>query len=594
MAPEIQYHGFIQPRNETPPSNATLSDNEILALEAVSLSFATISVFAAFVAFYWFVRMRRSFRQDLIMLLIQSDMMKAFWLMLCPIVYFISGPDGPINTGSGFCQLSGFLLTAAVEASDIAVLMIALHSALYILRPQRSGGDNGLYPYRRYAYGIWLVVPIVLSALVPLTGARFENIGPFCYLPTRPLWYRAYLNWIPRYIIFGVIFLVYAFLYIHVAWRFRRLRKDQRRVSMLGSISPAKGQRQKPKFSQDLPPTPQLAYNGLLDSSPRRTMDGGHRGRQPSITSDVSFLKLDDGSSVPLAGTPEPPMKPADATAGNWTDPSYDISSRIPQQSDRPESTLASPTDGSFALNTPEVLPTPTRPDFSQSTRRTAGPSHSTDHSIRRAVLKPFGRRPASLDRGTTVHAHPTVLGILHRRPAPSVTGSTSSSPSLSLSQSVTEDALRRSRAKMNRQLRLLFIYPLIYILAWIAPFASHVYKQRTLDDASQPYPLFIASVASLCIGAAVDCSFFSAWEKPWRHLKGGFWEGLAKRVKLGHHVRAGGRTREEELRDATTALDRRNRENADREAAAALTRARPVRQPREWWDVEEEDESRE
>ena len=33
-------------------------------LESVSLSLSTISVFAALVAFYWFVRMRRSFRQE--------------------------------------------------------------------------------------------------------------------------------------------------------------------------------------------------------------------------------------------------------------------------------------------------------------------------------------------------------------------------------------------------------------------------------------------------------------------------------------------------------------------------------------------------
>jgi G protein-coupled receptor GPR1 len=39
-------------------------DSETLAVMCVSLVFATISVIAALFAFYWFVRMRRGFRQE--------------------------------------------------------------------------------------------------------------------------------------------------------------------------------------------------------------------------------------------------------------------------------------------------------------------------------------------------------------------------------------------------------------------------------------------------------------------------------------------------------------------------------------------------
>lgn len=38
--------------------------SRLRVLMTVSISLATVSVFAAFTAFYWFVRMRRSFRQE--------------------------------------------------------------------------------------------------------------------------------------------------------------------------------------------------------------------------------------------------------------------------------------------------------------------------------------------------------------------------------------------------------------------------------------------------------------------------------------------------------------------------------------------------
>lgn len=42
----------------------SFTPHTLYILESVSLSLSTISVFAALVAFYWFVRMRRSFRQE--------------------------------------------------------------------------------------------------------------------------------------------------------------------------------------------------------------------------------------------------------------------------------------------------------------------------------------------------------------------------------------------------------------------------------------------------------------------------------------------------------------------------------------------------
>lgn len=50
------------------------------------------------------------------MLLIQSDMFKALWFMLYPIVTFIYGP---IPNNSTFCQIDGFFLALGIEASGM-------------------------------------------------------------------------------------------------------------------------------------------------------------------------------------------------------------------------------------------------------------------------------------------------------------------------------------------------------------------------------------------------------------------------------------------------------------------------------------------
>jgi G protein-coupled receptor GPR1 len=51
---------------------------------------------------------------SMIMLLIQSDMFKALWFMMYPIVTFAKGP---VPNSSKFCQVNGFFLSVGIEAS---------------------------------------------------------------------------------------------------------------------------------------------------------------------------------------------------------------------------------------------------------------------------------------------------------------------------------------------------------------------------------------------------------------------------------------------------------------------------------------------
>ncbi|KAI1339478.1 G protein-coupled glucose receptor regulating Gpa2-domain-containing protein [Xylariaceae sp. FL0016] len=551
-------------------------NSQLVALMFISVSLASISVLAALSAFYWFVRMRRSFRQDLIMLLIQSDMMKALWLAIFPIVYFIRGTIDDDGKSDIFCQVSGFLLTAMIEASDIAVLLIAIHTALFILKQRRPGGTSGLHPYRHIAYTIWAVLPLILASIVPATHGHFVDNGPHCYLPTSPAWYRTAISWVPRYIIFGVIIFTYTGLYLYVYFRYRRFGRDQRSVS--GSRNQILDRRRHGLLSQrqDIPPTPPIFDHGLLSSARTSLVkDSTGRYRQESVASTVSTLQLSEGTSIPT------PIEPARRSSITWNrvDFSQDGPSSWDQGHTRVDAMPLSPTTQSLdADNTLLCVPKPVHRNsmssssallthrFLQWRQPVAQGAHSLAKSIQ-TLITDFGRG-RSWQPSTT-----TDTGSIYLPPAETI------------------EFVHRSRERMQRQLRLLFVYPAIYMLTWVAPFAAHVIQYDNRDGSygrPEPFSLQVISLASLCIGAAVDCCFFSAWEKPWQHLRGGFWEGLLMRLRIRSPAerRAGGRTQEERDVDARRAQARRMQENMDSLTDAAEARARPSPRQREWWDV--------
>lgn len=48
----------------------------------------------------------------------------------------------------------------------------------------------------------------------------YTSTGVFCYLPTRPIWYRLVLSWIPRYLILITIVVVYVAIYVYAKMKF--------------------------------------------------------------------------------------------------------------------------------------------------------------------------------------------------------------------------------------------------------------------------------------------------------------------------------------------------------------------------------------
>src|SRR5271155_2707617 len=205
--------GLGMPLSET---LGAFSPAQTRAVLIAGVTCASISLLAALIAFQWFAFMKRSFRHHLILLLILSDMWKALWYFIFPIVVFTRGK---VDSTSNFCQASGFFIALGTEASDYAILVIALHGALY--------------PHRYWIYVFWVILPVLAACLAFTNPRGYITSGTYCALPIRPLWYRLGLSYIPRYIIFITIFALYGTISVYVHIKFKGFGK----FSGLGSLS---------------------------------------------------------------------------------------------------------------------------------------------------------------------------------------------------------------------------------------------------------------------------------------------------------------------------------------------------------------------
>ncbi len=182
--------------------------------------------------------------------------------MVFPLVSFTTGY---VRSSSPFCQISGFLLAVSFEACDVAVLLIVVHSALFVVFRNRPGGENGLYPYRRVVYAVAAAFPLLMASLAFVGGMpAYHNTGQSCYLSVTDGWYREYLSWVPRYAIFASIVVLKVATYGYVR---AKMGQYSRRSSGAENSKP--------------PPTPPLACNGL--TTPPRHLRFGFLGQRASI-----------------------------------------------------------------------------------------------------------------------------------------------------------------------------------------------------------------------------------------------------------------------------------------------------------------------
>lgn len=78
---------------------------------------------------------------------------------------------------------------------------------------------------------------------------------------------------------------------------------------------------------------------------------------------------------------------------------------------------------------------------------------------------------------------------------------------------------MAQKRARIHRQLRLMFIYPIVYLLVWIIPFINHCMTYQDWFARRPIWWLVLLNVICITSMGAVDCLIFSIRECPWRHI---------------------------------------------------------------------------
>lgn len=564
--------GIIMPREDTSVGNAAFT--HLFELNVAAVVVGSLSLISTIVAVAWFLRMRRGFRHEyvakllpmpfledfcsffanetsysLILLLILSDMLKTLWLVLLPVVELV---HGRIPSNSTFCQVSGFFLSAGIEACDMAVLLMAVHTGLYIFK-----GRGGLYPYRFSAYAIVATGSLMLTSLAFLNNPGFVNSGPYCYLPARPDWTNRALSWIPRYVVCVVILCTYTCIYVYVRWIMNkveepaRVRKPDEQLFSRTQQTPRRG---------SVPPTPPIAYHGLIPPTPPcdLTLTDYGWNRNPRYTKGARHGQTNNlrkASLVQLGGKELLPSPVLLATSH------FDCDERtLFLAKNQLKECSGNETCITGSKDEDQSMPTVSRPTTAQ-------------HTVWCTCMVCSGSSPPQIQSQLNIE-------LRLQDDACEV----ESLPSLVLSPTtLNETGMPRSRLKVRRQLGQLFIYPVVYILGWIMPFVGHMMEA---DKSGKPFYVIIAGLISICIQGFADSLVFLLLEKPWRH--GRQPGSICRLVPLrrystvkGATTRVG-RTREEMLVDGRIARRRREREQIERRRE----RLGSDSHKREWWDV--------
>lgn len=244
-----------------------------------------------------------------------------------------------------------------------------------------------------------------------------------------------------------------------------------------------------------------------------------------------------------------------------------------PEREPSPSASTETPTLDSYTLNNQS-------PDSQLSTSETQLIPR-TMTPIEHRNLSNATTLPPSSRRGSVMPTHPT--------------------PNISIAQ---------RRASVERQMRTLFIFPIVYFIMWIPPFINHIYQVVTYDDTATSLPsgtFPIAVVATIFLPAQgfVNVCVYAARERPWRQRRRRSTARNSSFLVMGEKDRTPGpgpqqspealRAQVDAVKDrlaqmanpAQAAFARREVERAERELARAQYGESPARRRSEWWEVE-------
>jgi hypothetical protein len=323
--------------------------------------------------------------------------------------------------------------------------------------------SDGLYYHRYKIYIAGILLPAIMASLAFVNpGPGYESLGAFCQLPIRPFWYRLVLSWVPRYCIAAIVLSLAGAIYAYVGCEFRSYANLSQ--SMQKPTTATLGMS---RMGGDVE-----GGNGHPRDDIRRTSSINHdvvssqrRGSAVAFAPtafEVDYSVPDNSTltqSLPESSANLEPKRTNSARPGLFVIPSgYTVRPPPPALDlDGPLSPLSQPTENPLSIVPPEA-----------NTKESLG------------------------DR------------IPDRAPSP---------------LSPHERQLHHQRRRVHRQLRLMFIYPLTYILMWLIPFVMHT---MNYNDYYAANPLWLVRIGqTICIASMgfADCLIFAIREKPWRHI---------------------------------------------------------------------------
>ena len=387
--------------------------------------------------------------------------------------------------------------------------MIAVHAALYVFQSSRSRGEAGLYKHRYIAYACWIIYPTTMASLAFVNPMNaYISSGTYCNLPVRPFWYRLALSWIPRYLIIITIILLYLSIYLYVEYKFKGFKDeyhDSYRRDSRASIT----------YFKSEPLRDIGKVSNCASASARRNSAPAVLGVH-DISPTLPDRVLDSAASLNNP-TQRNPQLPADGP--EWENYSFGGSQPVPSlpqtiHIDRPP--MVDQDLRTERHDSEHTMP----PDAALRKFSLATTSSHTSYNIIQALREP---RIASSAPTFINPTQDTTNFVDVRHPiVPVRSFNDTFSPIHMTNHDGNEDAgptPAQRHHDIKRKLRLLFIYPLVYMLMWTLPFILHCMQYSDYYSQNPPYVLTVLVTTMLAIQGAVDSVLFSTREKPWRYL---------------------------------------------------------------------------
>lgn len=167
----------------------------------------------------------------------------------------------------------------------------------------------------------------------------------------------------------------------------------------------------------------------------------------------------------------------------------------------------------------------------------------------------------------------PTLMEALHDESLAAV--------AINRSRNDPNETLYKRHKAIRRQLRYMFVYPMIYLLMWLMPFVNHCYLYTKAHH--PPFSLNTVSLVSLLLQCTVDCLIFSVKEKPWRYAAKAEAKARAQRVSDNANANE---TRPLSLEGGVIAQSPVNATNNGQTLQTQTSKS--PRRERFWWDDEE------